>query len=167
MITINLRAVIESTSPQQVFHALSDPQGLKTLLPRMKKVEHEKISATSSRLVMHIGIGSVFGTIPCEGVLRWSEPHEIVFTVHRPLPVETRWRLTQTGANTEMNVGLWLDLAPLLGPMVRYIPTNVVEDMIRKELKYAIQQIPVRLQEQAQEQERHIPQHVATGALAA
>jgi len=164
MITINLRATFQSVSPYQVFNALADPQGLKTLLPRMKKIEHQQTGPNSASLVMHIAIGSVFGTIPCEGVLRWTEPHEIVFTVHRPLPVETRWHLTPVGANTELNVGLWLDLVPLLGPMAKYVPSQVVEDMIRNELKHAIRQIPTRLREQ--EQERVLVQPCVTGAAA-
>lgn len=167
MITINLRATIRSASPHQVFDALADPQGLKTLLPRMKKIEHEQISPNSANLVMHIAIGSVFGTIPCEGVLKWKEPSEIVFTVHRPLPVETRWRLVAVGPNTELNVGLWLDLVPLLGPMAKYVPTNVVEDMIRNELKHAIRQIPIRLNERASEYEPMLPQQIVPEAVTA
>jgi carbon monoxide dehydrogenase subunit G len=167
MITINLRATLHSASPDQVFDALADPQGLKTLLPRMRKIEHQPTGPNSANLVMHIAIGSVFGTIPCEGVLRWTEPNEIIFTVHRPLPVETRWRLTQVGTSTELNVGLWLDLVPLLGPMAKYVPTNVVEEMIRNELKHAIRQIPVRLSEQKQDQERVLVQPRMTEAAAA
>lgn len=153
MITIQMQATIDNATPGDVFHAVSDPQGLKTLLPRMKRIDHTPLGHDRARVVMHISIGSIFGTIPCDGILSWVEPREILFRVTTPLPVENRWVLTGDGHRTHLDINLWLDLAPFLGTMTRYVPQQIVKDMMRKELTHAVHQIPRRLREQRHEQQ--------------
>lgn len=144
MIKVSRRNYIEGVTPEQIFAALSDPKGLTQLLPRVRQVEMVEKSAERARLVTHMSLGGIFGTIRCEGDLTWTEPREIVFIVRRPLPVETRWTLTPAVNGTELQAAIALDLAPLLGPMAQFVPTQSVADMMAKELETALAMIDAR-----------------------
>jgi hypothetical protein len=137
-----------------VFEALADRDGLKDLMPRMRKVEFRDRTANSEQLVMHISVGKSFGTIPCEGTLSWVEPRQVTFQVQRPLPVEMQWAIKPAVNGTEMDIDMRLDLAPLLGPMAGFVPKQMVEEMIVKEMKHAIQRVALRVREGVQEKER-------------
>ncbi len=145
MIRVDRRKYIEAATPEYVFAALSDPQGIERLLPRMRKVEIRSRSGNSAHVVTHMAIGGIFGTIPCEGQLQWVEPHEIIFRVKKPLPVEVHWKLAHAVDGTDLQVDMLLDLAPLLGPMAAFVPTQSVIDMIGKELDHALKEMSVRL----------------------
>ncbi len=144
MINIQLHSYLKNAAPEDVFYAMSDREGLKSLLPRMRKVEFHDRGINSETVVMHIAIGQTFGTIRCEGTLSWDEPRELTFTVHTPLPVETRWTLNPAVNGTELNIDMQLELEPLLGPMARFVPKQAVEDMMVKELTHAINRIAQR-----------------------
>jgi carbon monoxide dehydrogenase subunit G len=154
MIKINLRSHIKNAAPEDVFEALADRDGLKDLMPRMRKVEFRDRTANSEQLVMHISVGKSFGTIPCEGTLSWVEPRQVTFQVQRPLPVEMQWAIKPAVNGTEMDIDMQLDLAPLLGPMAGFVPKQMVEEMIVKEMKHAIQRVALRVREGVQEKER-------------
>lgn len=147
MITINLRSYIKDADPEDVFYALADREGLKSLMPRLRKVEFVDQSANSETVVMHVGIGGNFGTIRCEGKLSWEEPRELTFEVSKPLPVKTHWTFAPAVNGTEINITMNLQLEPMLGPLAKFVPKNTVEDMMVKELKFAIQQVAQRVKE--------------------
>jgi carbon monoxide dehydrogenase subunit G len=154
MIKMNLRSHIKDATPEEVFAALADRDGLQDLMPRMRKVEFYDRQANSEKLVMHVSVGKSFGTIPCEGTLSWVEPRQITFQVQKPLPVEMQWT-TQAAVNgTEIDIAMQLQLEPLLGPMAGFVPKQMVEEMIVKEMKHAIQNVALRVREQAAEKER-------------
>lgn len=155
MIAINLRSYIKDATPEDVFLALSDRESLHTLMPRMRKVEFRDQGIDSETIVMHVSVGNGFGTIRCEGTLSWFEPREVKIQVHAPLPVEVQWNLTPVLNGTELDIALSLDLQPMLGPMERFVPRQPVEDMMVKEMKYAIQQVAKRVKE-GQLQERAV-----------
>jgi carbon monoxide dehydrogenase subunit G len=138
MIKVIRRSYIEGSTPEQIFAALSDPKGLTQLLPRVRQVEMLERGADRARLVTHMAMGGIFGTIRCEGELSWREPSEIVFVVNKPLPVETRWTLTPAVNGTEVQAAIALDLAPMLGAMAQFVPTNAVDEMMGKELESAL-----------------------------
>ncbi|NJP04275.1 MAG: SRPBCC family protein [Chloroflexaceae bacterium] len=170
MITVHLQSYVNGATPKQVFDALSDPSGLKTLMPRLSRVEYERTSPTTAHVVMYISIGGMFGLIRCDGVLEWIEPGNIIFTVNNPLPVKNEWIIKPTARGTEVNIQLNLDLRPFLGPMANFVPTIAVEDLVRRELKHAVAQIPKRLKEQDQMvhgHERAMPQPVTVSGAAA
>lgn len=145
MITVDRRSSVVDATPTEVFQALSDPGRIESLLPRMRKVEIIPRDTDSARLVTHMAIGGGFGTIRCEGDLYWVEPHEIIFKVKKPLPVEMRWSLTPSIKGTDLKATLQLDLIPLLGPMAKFIPRESVIDMIGKELESALKELSRRL----------------------
>lgn len=147
MITVVRRSYIQDVTPEEVFAALSDPKSLNQLLPRVRNVEMLNRNASSARLVTHMSLGGIFGTIRCEGDLTWTEPREIVFQVRKPLPVETRWVLSPAVNGTELQATMLLDLTPLLGPMAQFVPTNAVADMIGTELDQALKTIAARCAE--------------------
>lgn len=149
MINVNLRSYIKGATPEDIFDALSDPQGLKALMPRMRKIEYRDEQDDSATVVMHIAIGSTFGTVRCEGKLSWEEPKRLTFVVKNPLSVETQWTLAPAVNGTEMLVTMALDLVPMLGKMAHFVPKSVVEEMMVKEMKHAITQIPALLKERA------------------
>ena len=152
MIKVTRRSFIEGATPNEIFAALSDPNGLTQLLPRVRKVEMLNRKETSARLVTYMAMGGIFGTIRCEGTLTWKEPEEILFVVRVPLPVETRWSLTPGVNGTEVKAAITLDLAPLLGPMAQFVPAQSVGEMMAKEIEVALQGIVARCSrpEQAQ-----------------
>jgi hypothetical protein len=62
---------------------------------------------------------------------------------------------TQAAVNgTEIDIAMQLQLEPLLGPMAGFVPKQMVEEMIVKEMKHAIQNVALRVREQAAEKER-------------
>jgi hypothetical protein len=147
MIKLGLRSYIKGATPEEVFAALSDRSALKTLLPRMQEIEFGDEQYNSQDVVMHIGIGAGFGVIPCEGTLSWNEPREVVFTVRKPLPVKTQWDISPGVNGTEIDITLSLDLKPFLGHMENFVPKSTVRNMMEKEMRHAIGQIGVRVQE--------------------
>jgi carbon monoxide dehydrogenase subunit G len=144
MIKVSRRSYIEGATPETIFAALSDPNGLTQLLPRVRQVEMLERKANWAKLVTHMSLGGIFGTIRCEGELTWVEPSEIIFTVRKPLPVETRWTLTPAVNGTDLQAAIALDLAPMLGPMAQFVPTDSVADMMAKELESALASIKAR-----------------------
>jgi len=147
MITVTRRSHIEATTPEQIFAALSDPKMIGQLLPRVQKVEmlSRDDVARKARLVTHMSMGGIFGTIRCEGDLTWEEPREIVFRVRTPLPVETKWALNPAVNGTEIVATMGLDLAPMLGPMAAFVPVKEVGEILAKELDAALKSIGERV----------------------
>lgn len=145
MIRVIRRTQIDAATPEDVFTALSDPKELTQLLPRVRKVEMIERKETTARLVTHMALGGLFGTLRCEGNLQWVEPREIVFDVVKPMPVRTRWLLVPNATGTELQATMELDLTPLLGPMAQFVPTNAVSDMIASELETALKSIRTRM----------------------
>jgi carbon monoxide dehydrogenase subunit G len=149
MIKVARRAQIEGSTPEAIFAALSDPQGIGQLLPRVQKVEmlNRDDVARKAKLVTHMGLGGLFGTIRCEGDLTWTEPSEIVFQVRTPLPVETRWSLAPTAAGTMVSASMALDLTPMMGPMAAFVPVQQVGDMLAQELETALRALAARMRD--------------------
>ena len=144
MITVVRKSHINSVTPMDVFTTLSDPQSLSQLLPRVRKSEILEEHENTARLVTYMSMGGFFGTIRCEGDLHWIEPHEIVFQVRNPLPLETRWTLSESINGTDIHVTMALDLKPLLGPMAQFVPTQAVAEMIGAELDQTLKAIAKR-----------------------
>lgn len=150
MIKVTRRAYMEHTTPEAIFAALSDPKRIVTILPRMQKVEmlNRDDASGKARLVTHMSLGGIFGTIRSEGDLTWVEPREIVFKVRTPVPMETRWTLTPAVNGTELQAAMALDLAPMLGPMAAFVPTQQVGDMLAAELDSALKAIAAQLRDE-------------------
>jgi carbon monoxide dehydrogenase subunit G len=138
---------ISAVPPSETFRVLSDPQGLPHLLPRLRKAEIEEQRGNSTRLAIHLAIGKMLGTVRFMGRLEWVEPHEITFRVQKPLPATIAWTLSPTAedSGTHLQVTMTLDLAPLLGPLVHVVPRFAVEELIRKDLDYALASVEQRL----------------------
>lgn len=145
MIKVNRRSYIENATPEEVFAALSDPARIESLLPRMRKVEVKSRQDNQAHLVTHMSLGGMLGTIPCEGDLHWVEPHEIVFKVNKPVPMETQWTLSQAVNGTDLRATMSLDLRPMLGPMAAFVPVDAVAEMVGKELEEALKEMSRRL----------------------
>jgi carbon monoxide dehydrogenase subunit G len=140
MITLQ-RSKVVAAGPKEVFESLSDPQELTRLIPRVQKVDVLERHADHARIATHMSMGGIFGTIRCEGELRWVEPSSITFTVQKPLPLENRWSLTPIVGGTEITVMMSLDLVPLLGPLAQFVPANAVTDILGKDIDGALQRI--------------------------
>lgn len=140
MIKVARRAHIEGATPEAIFIALSDPKRISQLLPRVQKVEmlNRDDAARTAKLVTHMGLGGIFGTIRCEGDLTWTENQEIVFQVRTPVPVETRWLLSAGVNGTDVRASMSLELGPMLGPMAAFVPEQQVSDMLAAELESAL-----------------------------
>lgn len=149
MIKVNRRAHIEQTTPEAIFAALSDSQSIADILPRVQKVEilSRDEANRKARLVTHMSLGGIFGTIRCEGDLTWEDDREIVFQVRTPLPVETRWSLSPAIGGTDVQTSMALNLVPMLGPMAAFVPTQQVADMLTAELDAALKGLAKRMAE--------------------
>jgi hypothetical protein len=143
MIKVTRRGTVEAATPEQIFAALNDPQGIAQMLPRVSKVELSDLNeaAGTAKLVTHMALGGIFGTIRCEGDLSWTEPSEIVFKVRTPMPLETRWTLAEKLDGTEVAATMFLDLTPMLGPMAAFVPVQQVAEMLSKELDAALKAV--------------------------
>jgi Polyketide cyclase / dehydrase and lipid transport len=149
MIKVARRAYIEGATPEAIFAALSDPKSIGQLLPRVQKVEmlnRDEVNR-KAKLVTHMGLGGLFGTIRCEGDLTWVEPREILFQVRTPVPVETRWLLTPGVNGTDIQATMALDLNPMLGPMAAFVPVQQVGDMLAAELESALKAVAAKMRE--------------------
>lgn len=157
MIKVARRVYIEGTTPEAIFAALSDPKSIAQLLPRVQKVEmlNRDDVARKARLVTYMSLGGMFGTIRCEGELSWEDGREIVFDVRTPVAVETRWVLTPGVNGAEITASMALNLAPMLGPMAAFVPTQQVADMLAAELENTLRAIAKRMRD-VQPKERAI-----------
>lgn len=144
MITLKRTQVVNAT-PQEIFDALADPQELTRLVPRVQRVDVLERQADRARIVTHMALGGAFGTIRCEGELRWVEPQSLSFSVRKPLPIENRWSFTPVAEGTEVTVHMSLDLAPMLGPFAQFVPTVAVNDMLGHDLDSTLQRIAARI----------------------
>lgn len=158
MIKVTRRAYLEGSTPAEIFAALSDPQGVAQILPRVQKVDmlNRDDAARKARLVTHMSLGGIFGTIRCEGELTWVDDREILFKVRTPVPVETHWLLTQAVGGTELQATMDLNLAPMLGPMAAFVPVQQVSDMLATELEKALTAISARMNEAPAVRERAV-----------
>ncbi len=143
MIIVTRRASIESSSPEEVFASLADPNRICNLLPRMQKVEllDRNLETCSARMITYMSLGGIFGIIRCEGDLTWTEPGDILFKVHTPVSLETRWTLIPAVYGTDLQATMSLDLRPLLGPMAAFVPKQIVSDLLAGELEAALNAI--------------------------
>lgn len=150
MIKVARRAYIEGTTPEAIFATLSNPNSIAQLLPRVQKVEMlgRDDVARKAKLVTHMGLGGIFGTIRCEGDLTWEENREIVFQVRQPVPVETRWSLAPGVNGAEIRASMSLDLSPMLGPMAAFVPVQQVSDMLAAELESALKAIARQMRDE-------------------
>jgi hypothetical protein len=151
MITVNRRAYLEHTTPEAIFAALSDPDGIVELLPRMQKVEMQDRDDANCKahLITYMSMGGIFGTIRCEGDLTWVEPHEILFKVHTPLPLVTHWTLTAAVGGADLQATMTLDLEPMLGPLAAFVPAKQVAEILGGELDAALKTITKKMRELA------------------
>lgn len=158
MINVTRRAHIADATPEAIFAALSDPQRIGQLLPRVQKVEllNRNEELRKARLVTHMSLGGIFGTIRSEGDLTWTDNREIVFKVRTPVAVETRWVLNPAVGGTELTATMSLDLAPMLGPMAAFVPTQQVADMLASELDAALKGLKAAMKEETQALERAV-----------
>jgi hypothetical protein len=144
MIRVNRTRHIDAT-PAAIFVALSDPDILSRLLPRMRRIEFIEREADRARIATHMAFG-LFGEIRSEGEVRWQTDREVVFSSRLPLPVESHWTLTPANGGTDLRVALALDLAPLIGPLAALVPPNQVARIIVPDLDSALAEIASRVE---------------------
>jgi hypothetical protein len=144
MITVNRTRHINAT-PGAIFAALSDPDNLSGLLPRVRRIEFIEREADHARIATHMAFG-LFGEIRSEGEVRWQTDREVVFSSRLPLLVESRWTLTPANGGTDLRAALSLDLAPLIGPLAALVPPNQVTRMIAPDLDSALAEIASRVE---------------------
>jgi carbon monoxide dehydrogenase subunit G len=144
MIHINRTRHINAT-PEAVFAALSDPNNLAGLMPRMRRVEMLDRQPDRARIATQMTIGP-FSNIRSEGDVHWSAGHEVVFNSRTPVPVEARWTLTPSGSGTDLQAALSLDLAPLIGILAAWVPQQDVANMVGPDLDAALAEIARRVE---------------------
>lgn len=141
MIGMERQAIISAVTPEDVFQILSDPTLLTQLLPHVRRAELRDRTDHHAHLLTEVAIGGVFGAIPCEGELEWNAPYELCFTVAKPMPVQTRWLLAEHPEGTALQIALELDLQPLLGGMTRFVPEEMVQQFMARELDQTIERL--------------------------
>jgi carbon monoxide dehydrogenase subunit G len=144
MIRINRTRYIEAT-PEAVFAALSDPNKLAGLMPRVRKVEMLDRQPDRARIATQMTIGP-FSNIRSEGDVRWQAGREVVFSSRTPVPVEARWILTPCGSGTNLQAAFALDLAPLIGMLAALVPQQDVANMIGPDLDAALAEVARRVE---------------------
>lgn len=145
MIQINRVRYINAT-PAAVFAALSDPNNLAGLIPRVRHVEMMDRQPDRARIITQMSIGP-FPNIRSEGDVHWQNDQEVVFSSHTPLPVEARWTLTPSGSGTELQAALSLDLTPLIGLLAAFVPQKEVANMIGPDLEAALAEVARRVEQ--------------------
>jgi carbon monoxide dehydrogenase subunit G len=144
MIHINRTRYINAT-PEAVFTALSDPDNLAGLMPRVRRVELIDRQPDRARIATQMTIGP-FSNIRSEGDVRWHAGREVVFSSRTPVQVEARWTLTPSGSGTDLQAALSLDLAPLIGLLAAFVPQKDVANMVGPDLDAALAEIARRVE---------------------
>jgi carbon monoxide dehydrogenase subunit G len=144
MISVNRTRHIDA-SPDAVFAALSDPEHLSGLMPRVRRVEMVEQGADHARIATRMALGP-FGEIRSEGDVRWTSGREVVFSARRPVGVEARWTLTPAGEGTDVQAALSLDLAPIMGPLAAFVPQKDVASMVGPDLDAALAEVARRVE---------------------
>lgn len=134
-------------SPSTIFDLLSDSESLPTLLPRVSRVEFlQQVGyEDQARIATYMALGP-FGELRSEGTVQWEVDREVAFVSHKPVYVESRWTLSPSGAGTTVDVALTLDLAPLLGPLAKFIPPEQVTGMVIPDLDTALSEVARRVE---------------------
>jgi hypothetical protein len=146
MITVSRTRHIDAT-PAAIFAALSDPDKLSGLLPRVRRIEFIEREADRARVATHMALGP-FGDIRSEGEVRWQTDREVVFSSRSPVLVEARWTLAPASSGANLRAALSLDLAPLLGPLAAFIPSDQLARMIGPDLDAALAELATRVEGQ-------------------
>jgi hypothetical protein len=144
MIRINRVRYIDAM-PGAVFAALSDPNSLVGLMPRVRRVEMIDRQPDRARIATEMAIGP-FSNIRSEGDVRWQNGREVVFSSRTPLPIEARWTLTPTGSGTVLQAALSLDLTPLIGILAAFVPHKDVANMVGPDLDSALAEVARRVE---------------------
>jgi|YNPBryantNP2012_1023418.scaffolds.fasta_scaffold02702_7 ribosome-associated toxin RatA of RatAB toxin-antitoxin module len=149
MINVTRQAYLEGFTPAEIFATLSDSQAIAHILPRVQRVEvtRRDDAARTARLVTYMNIGGIFGTIRSEGELSWDDDRAIRFKVRTPVQVETSWELLPVRTGTDIQLTTSLNLAPMLGPMAAFVPTQQVSDMMATELEGVLKALARRMRE--------------------
>jgi len=146
MITVARTRHIEA-APEAIFVAISDPDRLVELLPRVRQIEFLERGAGHARIATRMSLGP-FGDIRSEGELHWQDDREVVFSTRKPVAVESRWTLTPVNSGTDLYAALSLDLAPLIGSLAAFVPPEQVIRMIAPDLDSALAKIASRVESQ-------------------
>lgn len=144
VINVNRTRHIDA-SPEAVFAAISDPDRLAGLMPRVRRVELVEHSAGRARVATHMALGPL-GSIRTEGDVRWQEGREVVFNTRRPISVEARWTLIPASGGTDVRAALSLDLGPLMGPLAAFVPQDEVAKMVGPDLDAALAEVARRVE---------------------
>ena len=144
MIRINRTSYIEAT-PEAVFAALSDPNNLIGLMPRVRRVEMLDRQPDRARIATQMTIGP-FSNIRSEGDVHWQAGREVMFRSCTPLPVEVRCILTPCGSGTNLQAAFSLDLAPLIGMLAALVPQQDVANMVGPDLDAALAEVARRVE---------------------
>jgi carbon monoxide dehydrogenase subunit G len=139
MITVERTRHIDA-APDAIFSALSDPDKLSELLPRVQRLEFLERGPDRARIATHMAFGP-FGSIRSEGDVRWQNNCEITFSASKPVAVEARWTLTPARGGTDVRAALSLDLGSLIGPFATFVPPDQVTRMIAPDLDRALAEI--------------------------
>lgn len=135
-----------AASAAAIFALLAEPANLAGMLPRVRKVDILSRGDNQARIATHMAFGP-FGTIRNEGEARWETDREVTFVSRSPVLVETRWTLVPDGAATCVQAQIRLDLAPLIGPLAAFVPSEQVITMVAPELDAALDALARKLQQ--------------------
>lgn len=135
-ISLERSRVLDAT-PGAIYRALSDPQGLARLLPRVTRLKMRQTSEQTADLTTWMRF-PVVGEVQTEGELSWQEPKEVVYRSKSTLPVTARWTIEPQAQGTLLSATLDLDLVPLLGSMAAFVPAASVKDVMGRELDKAL-----------------------------
>jgi carbon monoxide dehydrogenase subunit G len=131
------RSRVLDASPEQVYAALSDPQGLGRLLPRVSRLRIQPTGDSTANLTTWM-LFPVIGEVQTEGELSWQANREVVYRSHSTLPVTARWTIQPHPRGALLTGELDLNLLPLLGPMAAFVPEKSVQDVMARELEKAL-----------------------------
>jgi carbon monoxide dehydrogenase subunit G len=149
MITVERTCHI-AASPETIFAALSDPDKLSALLPRVQRIEFIERSADHARIATYMALGP-FGNIRTEGDLSWQDNREVLFSASKPVAVESRWTLVPANGGTDLHAALSLDLTPLIGPFASFVPAGQVRQMLGLDVDKALAEIASRVGQREQQ----------------
>lgn len=141
MIYVERYRTIQSIPPEMLRALLFHPPSLSMLIPRLRNVESGEFQDNILPLALSISFGNLFGSVRLQGYMWQASPHEIIFHIPGRNPSELRWSLVPDQHGTVLRIHVALDLAPILGPMVHFLPRKRIEETIANEIDHAFETI--------------------------
>ncbi len=122
--------------PETVIALLTDVDQLRRLVPRAEQIEVTQRGEGRARLVVTVPVPRL-GRQRIDGEARLLADG-LRFIAVRPTEIDIRWTVRSAAGGSEAILQVNVDLAKVLGPLARLIPTALINRQVGDELETSL-----------------------------